>query len=82
MKNSALTSWHDLFMYRGLASGSIPLPSREQKWTNWKGIKYNLTTNQSYIRNYVLSKARKMVMKQTNGLYPAPLKIIKVSYHT
>lgn len=43
-----------------------------------KGLKYNLTNNQSYVRNYVLAQARKMVMKQTNGLYPAPLKILEV----
>ena len=45
-----------------------------------KGLKYNLTNNQAYIRNYVLSQARKMVMKQTNGLYPAPLKILEVCW--
>lgn len=43
-----------------------------------KGIKYHLTTNQKYVRNYVFNQARKMVMKQTNGLYPAPLKIMEV----
>lgn len=43
-----------------------------------KGIKYHLTTNQKYMRNYVFNQARKMVMKQTNGLYPAPLKIMEV----
>jgi len=63
---------------RGLAEGKIPMPSREYKWTNMKGIKYHLTTNQKYVRNYVFNQARKMVMKQTNGLYPAPLKIMEV----
>lgn len=63
---------------RSLAAGSMVLPSREQKWTNMKGIKYNLTNNQAYVRNYVFSQARKMVMKQTNGLYPAPLRIMEV----
>lgn len=67
---------------RSLASGSMSLPSREHKWTNMKGIKYNLTNNQAYVRNYVLSQARKMVMKQTNGLYPAPLKILQVSVYS
>ena len=43
-----------------------------------KGIKYHLTTNQKYVRNYVFNQAKKMVMKQTNGLYPAPLKIMEV----
>lgn len=65
--------------FRSLASGSMSLPSREYTWTNLKGIKYNLTNNQAYVRNYVLGQARKMVMKQTNGLYPAPLKILQVS---
>ena len=54
------------------------MPSRERKWTNMAGIKYNLTTKQKYVRNYVFEQARKMVMKQTNGLYPAPFKIMEV----
>ena len=62
----------------GLASGAILLPSREYKWTNLRGIKFHLTTHQKYVREYVLKQARGMVMKQTNGLYPAPLKIIEV----
>ena len=66
--------------HRSLAAGSMTLPSREYKWTNMKGLKYNLTTNQAYVRNYVFSQARKMVMKQTNGLYPAPLKILQVHH--
>ena len=65
--------------YRALAARTMPMPSREHKWTNMKGIKCNLTNNQSYVRNYVLGQAKKMVMKQTNGLYPAPLKIMEVS---
>eukprot|EP00731_Ephydatia_muelleri_P031720 Em0023g227a len=62
----------------GLASGAVPPPSREYKWTNLRGIKFHLTTNQKYVREYVLKQARGMVMKQTNGLYPAPLKILEV----
>ena len=54
------------------------MPSREHKWTNMAGIKYNLTTKQKYVRNYVFDQAKKMVMKQTNGLYPAPFKIMEV----
>lgn len=61
-----------------LASGSLPMPSREYKWTNMKGLQYHLTTNQKHVRNYVMRQARAMVMKQTNGLYPAPLMIMKV----
>ena len=44
-----------------------------------KGAVHNLCMTRSFVRNYVLGQARKMVMKQTNGLYPAPLKIIDVS---
>ena len=65
--------------FRSLANGSMKLPSREYKWTTMKGLKYNLTNNQQWVRNYVLKKARQMVMKQTSGLYPAPLKIMEVS---
>lgn len=54
------------------------MPSREQKWTNMKGLRFNLTTHQRQVRNYVFEQAKKMVMKQTNGLYPAPLKIMEV----
>ncbi len=61
-----------------LATGAASIPSREQKWTNMKGLRYNLTTNQKQIRNYVFGQTKKMVMKQTNGLYPAPLKIMEV----
>ena len=43
-----------------------------------KGLTYNLTTNQKYVRNYVFSQARKKVMKATNGVYPAPLRIMEV----
>ena len=63
---------------RGLAHSKIRMPSREYKWTNMKGLKYHLTTNQRHVRNYVFNQAKKMVMKQTNGLYPAPLKIMEV----
>ena len=67
------------FSSRGLASGTVPMPSREYKWTNMKGLMYKLTTNQKYVRNYVFKEAKKKVMKQTGGLYPAPLKIMDVS---
>ncbi|OTF80636.1 hypothetical protein BLA29_015436, partial [Euroglyphus maynei] len=30
-----------------------------------------------FLRDKVLGKAREMVMKQTKGLYPSPLKIIE-----
>ena len=31
-----------------------------------------------YVRNYIFNKARATVMRQTKGLYPAPLKILDV----
>lgn len=80
----ALSSNPYLFS-RDLASGSASLPSREHKWTNMKGLRYNLTTNQKQVRNYVFGQAKKLVMKQTGGLYPAPFKIMEVcnySCHT
>ena len=43
-----------------------------------KGLMYNLTTNQNFVRNYVFNQATKKVLKQTNGLYPAPMKIMEV----
>ncbi len=33
----------------------------------------------SYGRDFFFGKAKKQVMKQTKGKYPAPLKIIEVS---
>lgn len=32
----------------------------------------------SYARNYILSQAQAKIMSQTQGLYPAPLKILDV----
>ena len=32
----------------------------------------------SYVRNYIFQQAHKKVMSQTQGLYPAPLKILDV----
>ena len=63
---------------RNLASGALSLPTRERKWTNMKGLQFNLTTHQRHVRNYVFGQARKKVMKMTNGLYPSPLKIMEV----
>ncbi|CAF5108260.1 unnamed protein product, partial [Rotaria sp. Silwood1] len=36
----------------------------------------------SYVRNYILSQAQAKVMSQTQGLYPAPLKILDVIRQT
>jgi len=32
----------------------------------------------SYIRNYILSQAQTKILSQTQGLYPAPLRILDV----
>ena len=63
---------------RALADGTQKLPSRTHGWNSIKGITYNLTTNQNMVRNFVFKKATEKVMKQTGGLYPAPLKIMEV----
>lgn len=34
----------------------------------------------SYVQNYVFDQATKKVMSQTQGLYPAPLKILDVNF--
>ncbi|CAF4248049.1 unnamed protein product, partial [Rotaria sordida] len=36
----------------------------------------------SYVQNYILQQAQKKVMSQTQGLYPAPLKILDVIKQT
>lgn len=62
-----------------LANGTMSLPSRERKWTNMKGLMFNLTTNTKLFRDYIVFRtATNKVLKQTNGLYPAPMKIIDV----
>lgn len=38
----------------------------------------NLVLSVDYIKDQVFKKAKAQVMKQTNGLYPAPLKILEV----
>ncbi|XP_003384336.1 PREDICTED: trifunctional enzyme subunit alpha, mitochondrial-like isoform X1 [Amphimedon queenslandica] len=60
-----------------LANGTMSLPSRERSWTSMKGLMYNLTTHQKHVRNYVFKQARTKVLKLTNGLYPAPMKIME-----
>ncbi|XP_043234266.1 trifunctional enzyme subunit alpha, mitochondrial-like isoform X1 [Amphibalanus amphitrite] len=57
-----------------LASGKLK-PKRE------KGMMdkvMNFALKYDYPKNFVFNKARAQVMKQTNGLYPAPLKILDV----
>lgn len=46
-----------------------------------ENVKSKVLSN-SYVRNYVFDQATKKVMSQTQGLYPAPLKIIDVLKQT
>ena len=46
---------------RKLAAGQMSIPSRERKYTNMKGLRFNLTTHNKYARNLVCSQARKTV---------------------
>ena len=64
---------------KNLASGKQKLPERTKPWTNMKGIMFNAITHTKYGRNFALEQARKMVMKETQGVYPAPLKILEVT---
>ncbi len=61
---------------RDLAQGKAKLPSRKPKSLMEK------VTNQAFkydfVKNYVFDTAKGKVMKMTNGLYPAPLKILEV----
>ncbi|CAF3635808.1 unnamed protein product [Rotaria socialis] len=53
----------------------------KQKSGLMKNIKSIIMEN-SYVRNYILSQAQTKVMSQTQGLYPAPLKILDVIRQT
>jgi len=59
-----------------LANGDLKMPERGPKSLQEKVMKWALGVEK--IRDYVFSEAKKKVMKQTNGLYPAPLKILEV----
>lgn len=61
---------------KDLASGSMKLPNRGPKTTVDKLTKMAL--GYDFVKNYVFDTAKGKVMKQTNGLYPAPLKILDV----
>ena len=61
---------------RDLADGKMKLPERgprnlTEKVTNW-------AFGFDQVKDYVFKTAKGKVMKQTNGLYPAPLKILEV----
>lgn len=60
---------------RELGSGQMKLPTRGPKTTVDKVTKFAL--GYDFAKDYVFDMARKKVMKQTNGLYPAPLRILE-----
>ncbi len=57
----------------------MKLPNREFPWNSVKGITENLLLKVNFLRNYALKQAHTKVMELTNGVYPAPLKILDVS---
>ena len=61
---------------RDLADGKMKMPSRQPKNTMEKATKWALGFD--FTKDYVFNTAKGKVMKQTNGLYPAPLKILEV----
>ncbi|KAK3856459.1 hypothetical protein Pcinc_037220 [Petrolisthes cinctipes] len=60
---------------KNLASGDLK-PKRGPKNTMEKLMNFAFQYN--FVKDQVFKKARSTVMKQTNGLYPAPLKILDV----
>jgi len=53
--------------------------NRSQPWTTMKGFSHNVPLSVGPVRNLIFKKANEAVMKATNGLYPAPLKILEVT---
>jgi len=58
-----------------LGEGTMKLPNRAPKNFTAKATKTAL--GMGPVKDYVFKQAKGMVMKQTNGLYPAPLKILE-----
>merc|ERR1719334_851585 len=58
-----------------LGSGSMKLPNRSPKNFAKKAEKFAFGVDP--VKDYVFNMAKGKVMKQTNGLYPAPLKILE-----
>ena len=56
----------------------MKIPSRKFPWITVKGVTENLLLKVGFVRNFALKKARDKVMELTNGVYPAPLKILDV----
>jgi len=59
-----------------LGEGKLKLPERGPKTMTDKVTKMALGYDQ--VKDYVFKTAKGKVMKQTNGLYPAPLRILEV----
>lgn len=62
---------------KDIADGKIKI-KREHALTNMKGLKYNLTNNFKFSRDFVFKKARQQAMKASGGLYPAIPEILDV----
>jgi len=61
---------------RDLANKTLKMPNRGPKNTTEKVMKKAFELD--FVKNYVFDTAKGKVMKQTNGLYPAPLEILDV----
>lgn len=61
---------------RQLGNGTMKLPERGPKSFTDKATAWALGFDR--VKDYVFDQAKGKVMKQTNGLYPAPLKILEV----
>lgn len=59
-----------------LARGDLKVNRNPQNISN---IIFTKFINTKFARNYIFTQARKKVLKQTRGLYPAPLKILYVT---
>ena len=62
---------------RDLADGKLKKPVRGPKTLVEKATNYALSIEK--VKDYVFNTAKGKVMKQTQGLYPAPLKILEVT---
>ena len=56
-----------------LAAGKLKV-NREKKFAD-KAMSFALKYD--FVKDFIFKKAKGMVMKNTNGLYPAPLKVTK-----
>ena len=65
----------------GLFESKIPIFLICISYRIIKDIKSKIMSN-SYVRNYIFSQAQAKVISQTQGLYPAPLKILDVCIHS